>query len=70
VMSTAAVETGRVESVRWGLRAFWAKSKMTWGGILFIDLNLSATIHKREPLLIVLELISSSSGLKPLLMKL
>jgi hypothetical protein len=35
-----------------------------------MDLNLLAAVHKREPLLIVLELlISSGFGLKPLLMK-
>jgi hypothetical protein len=38
--------------------------------LVFIDLNISPVVHKQEPLLIVLELISNGSGLKPLLMKL
>jgi hypothetical protein len=45
------------------------KSEMTQDGLLFICLNLSTTVHKREPLLIVLEVISSGFGFKPLLMK-
>jgi hypothetical protein len=42
---------------------------MTWDGLLFICLKLSEAILELEPLLIVLELISSGSGLKPLLIK-
>jgi hypothetical protein len=42
---------------------------MTWDGLLFICLKLSEAVLKLEPLLIVLELISSGSGLKPLLIK-
>jgi hypothetical protein len=38
--------------------------------LVFIDLNISPVVRKREPLLIVLELISNGSGLKPLLVKL
>jgi hypothetical protein len=45
------------------------KSETTRGGLVFIDSNLSSVVHKRESLLIVLELISSGSGLKLLLMK-
>jgi hypothetical protein len=45
------------------------KSETTWGGLLFIGSKLSATILKLEPFLIVLELISNSFDLKPLLMK-
>jgi hypothetical protein len=45
------------------------KNEMTRGGLLFIGSNLSAAVHKREPLLIVLEIISSSSEFKPLLME-
>jgi hypothetical protein len=45
------------------------KSETTRGGLVFINSNLSAAIHKREPLLIVLELISIDSGLKLFLMK-
>jgi hypothetical protein len=44
------------------------KSEMTRGELLFIGSNLSATVLKLEPLLIVLELINSGSGLKLLLM--
>jgi hypothetical protein len=51
------------------LERFGTKSEMTRGGIVFIDSNLSATVRKQEPLLIVLELISSAYRLKPLLMK-
>jgi hypothetical protein len=42
---------------------------MIWGGLVFIDSNISAAVYKREPLMIVLELISIGSGLKLLLMK-
>jgi hypothetical protein len=45
------------------------KNETTRGGLLFIGLKLSAPIYKLEPLLIVLELINSGSGLKLLLMK-
>jgi hypothetical protein len=45
------------------------KSEMTRGRLLFIGLNLSAAVHKREPLLILLELIDSDSKFKPFLMK-
>jgi hypothetical protein len=45
------------------------KNETTRSGLLFIDLKLSATVLKLEHLLIVLKLISSSSGLKPLLIK-
>jgi hypothetical protein len=45
------------------------KNETTRRGLLFIDLKLSATVFKLEPLLIVLKLISSSSDLKPLLIK-
>jgi hypothetical protein len=45
------------------------KSKMTRGGLLFIDLKLSVTVLKLEPLMIVLKLITSSSSLKLVLMK-
>jgi hypothetical protein len=45
------------------------KNETTQGGLLFIGLKLSAPVYKLEPLLIVLELINSGSGLKLLLMK-
>jgi hypothetical protein len=51
------------------LESFGIKNKMTWDGLLFICLKLSEAVLKLEPLLIVLELISSGSGLKPLLIK-
>jgi hypothetical protein len=51
------------------LESFGTKSEMTWGELLFIGSKLSTTVCKIEPLLIVLELISSGSSLKPLLMK-
>jgi hypothetical protein len=51
------------------LESFGMKSETTWGGLLFIGSKLSATILKLEPFLIVLELISNSFDLKPLLMK-
>jgi hypothetical protein len=45
------------------------ESKMTRDKLLFIGLKLSTTVYKRELLLIVVELISSGSGLKLLLVK-
>jgi hypothetical protein len=54
---------------RGDLESFGMKSEMTRGGLEFIDSNLPAMVRKREPLLIVLEFIRSSYGLKPLLMK-
>jgi hypothetical protein len=51
------------------LESFGIKHKTTWDGLLFICLKLSETVLELEPLLIVLELISSGSGLKPLLIK-
>jgi hypothetical protein len=50
-------------------RVFWDESQMTRGGLLFIGSKISEVVLKLEPLLIVLELISSSSSLKSLLMK-
>jgi hypothetical protein len=50
------------------LESFRMKSKMTRAGLLFIGSKLSAVILKLEPMLIVLELISSGSDLKQLLM--
>jgi hypothetical protein len=50
-------------------RAFWDESQTTRGGLLFIGSKISEVVLKLEPLLIVLELISSSSSLKSLLMK-
>jgi hypothetical protein len=51
------------------LESFGMKSEMTRDRLLIICLNLSTTVHKREPLLIVLKLISSDSGFKPIMMK-
>jgi hypothetical protein len=42
---------------------------MSWGGLLFIGSKVSKVILNLQLLLIVLKLISSGSGLKPLLMK-
>jgi hypothetical protein len=44
------------------------KREMTRGELLFIGLKLLSTVLKLEPILIVLKLISSDSGLKSLLM--
>jgi hypothetical protein len=51
------------------LESFGMKSKPTCDGLLFIGSKLLASVLKLESLLIVLELISSGSGLKPLLRK-
>jgi hypothetical protein len=51
------------------LESFRMKSETSQSGLLFIGSKLSATVCKREVLLIVLELISSGSSLKPVLMK-
>jgi hypothetical protein len=50
------------------LESFRMKREMTRGELLFIGLKLSSTVLKLEPILIVLKLISSDSGLKSLLM--
>jgi hypothetical protein len=63
------METDRVESVQRGFREFWDGKQNDTGGLLFIGLKLSTTVYKRELLLIVVELISSGSGLKLLLVK-
>jgi hypothetical protein len=55
--------------VRWDLESFVMKNEMTRDMLVFIDLNLSTVVRRREPLLIVLELISNDSRLKLLLMK-
>jgi hypothetical protein len=65
-----AEEAGGVERVRWGLREFWDEKQNDTGRLLFISSNLSKAVRKREPLLIVLEHISSDSGFNSLLMKL
>jgi hypothetical protein len=44
--SMAVVETGGVESTRWGLRQFWDEKRNDRGGLLFIGLNLSALVQK------------------------
>jgi hypothetical protein len=51
------------------LESFETKRETTRCGLVFIGLKLSVTTPKLEPLLIVLELISNDSDLKPLLMK-
>jgi hypothetical protein len=51
------------------LESFGMKSKPTWDGLLFIGSKLLAAVLKLESQLVVLELISSGSGLKPLLRK-
>jgi hypothetical protein len=43
------------------LGSFGMESEMTRDRLLFIGSNLSTAVHKREPLLIVLKLISSGS---------
>jgi hypothetical protein len=45
------------------------KNETTRGMLLFIGSKLSTTVLKLEPMLIFLELISSGSSLKPLLVK-
>jgi hypothetical protein len=62
-----AVEIGGVvESAQRGLRQFFRNlCEASHGVLLFICLNLSKSVHKREPLLIVFELISSGSVFKP-----
>jgi hypothetical protein len=44
--SIVAKETGRVESVRRGLREFWDESKTTRDGLRFMCMKLSAVICK------------------------
>jgi hypothetical protein len=66
---TVVEETDGVESVRRGLREFWDEKRNNTGRATIIGLNLSTTVHKVEPLVIVLDLISNDSGLKPLLIK-
>jgi hypothetical protein len=70
--STAAVETGGVVESAWrGLRQFFRNiCGASQDVLLFIGLKLSEAVRKREPLLIVFELISSDSVFKPLLIEL
>jgi hypothetical protein len=69
VVLTVVEETDGVESVRRGLREFWDEKRNNTGRATIIGLNLSTIVHKVEPLVIVLDLISNGSGLKPLLVK-
>jgi hypothetical protein len=70
--STAVVETGGVVESAWrGLRQFFRNiCGASQGVLVFIGLKLSEAVRKREPLLIVFELISSDSVFKPLLIEL
>jgi hypothetical protein len=69
VVLTVVEETNGVESVRRELREFWDEKRNNTGRATIIGLNLSTIVHKVEPLVIVLDLISNGSGLKPLLVK-